>query len=65
MKIIESNKLIKVLKNKIRDEQLLSIDVLDKLLNEYGDDWFMVDGIFTMTKKNEKELNNKESEYEH
>lgn len=62
MKIIESNKLIKLLKNKFRDEQPLSIKVLDKLFNEHGDDWFMVDGIFTMTKKNEKELNNKESE---
>lgn len=53
MKLIPKKDLI-VMLQRSSDYDLIDIEDFEYLLDVYGDDYFVVDGIFRMTKENEE-----------
>lgn len=53
MKLIPKKDLI-IMLQRSSDYDLIDIDDFEYLLDEYGDDYFVVDGTFRMTKENEE-----------
>lgn len=57
MKQIEKNNLIKLIQKNISDGTSVSINRLKILFDIYGDDWFVIDGIYKLCTKNDRILN--------
>lgn len=53
MKLIPKKDLI-IMLQRSSDYDLIDIEDFEYLLNVYGDDYFIVDGTFRMTKENEE-----------
>lgn len=55
MKVISKENLILIIPL-IQDRKIYTIDDFELLLERFGDDYFIEDGILTLTKKNEEML---------